>query len=93
MNWNTMNDRFAERAGARSCSQSLLDLLVPIILAENDTSLRDCGSHSFRPRFRSIRGWSRSPRIDFVEIIRNDAQGNTNSCSGNGKRRRRSLHR
>ena len=29
MNWNTMNDRFAERAGARSCSQSLLDLLIP----------------------------------------------------------------
>ena len=30
MNWNTLNARFAERAGARSCSQSLLDLLVPI---------------------------------------------------------------
>ena len=30
MNWNTLDGRLVERARARSCSQSLLDLLIPI---------------------------------------------------------------
>lgn len=30
MNWNTLEARLVERARARSCSQSLLDLLVPL---------------------------------------------------------------
>ena len=52
MSLDSVTARFAERAGARSCSQSLLDLLVPI----EDWPRCACGPGSTTLTRRSRKG-------------------------------------